>query len=212
MFYSDNIKITKKGIVFTDKHGKRLSVKEAFRRAIVRVYNWWLDFGLLIVNRIGWCPFWAIRKLVYRLAGIKIGRKSKIHVFCRFFGFGKITIGEDTVIGEFSFLDGRGGLKIGRHTDIASQVLIYTSEHDINHPEFKAIESPVEIGDYVFIGPRAIILPGVKIGEGAVAAAGAVVTEDVAPGKIVVGVPAKVIGKRKLKSYKYRLGRSRLFQ
>lgn len=212
MFYSENIKVTKKGLVFTDKHGKGLSVKEAFCRAITRVYNWWLDFGLLIVNRIGWCPFWTIRKLIYRLAGIKIGRQSKIHVFCRFFGLGKITIGEGTIIGEFSFLDGRGGLKIGSHTDIASQVLIYTSEHDINHPEFKAVESPVEMGDYVFIGPRAIILPGVKIGRGVVIAAGAVVTEDVPAGKIVAGVPAKVIGERKLKEYQYRLGRTRLFQ
>jgi acetyltransferase-like isoleucine patch superfamily enzyme len=212
MLYSENIKLTKKGVLLTDKHGQKLSVKEAFRRGIVRICNWWLDFGLLIVNRVGWCPFWTMRKLVYRLAGIKIGRKSKIHVFCRFFGLGKIVLGEDTIIGEFSFLDGRGGLKIGSHTDIASQVLIYTSEHDINHPEFKAVEKPIEIGSYVFIGPRAIILPGVEIGRGATVAAGAVVTKNVPARKIVAGVPAEIIGERKLKKYQYRLGRTRLFQ
>jgi len=212
MLYSENIKFTKRGIVFTDKHGEPLSAQEGLRRAFVRFYNWWLDFKLLIVNRSGWCPFWFWRRLVYHLAGVKIGRRSKIHVFCRFFEPRNIEIGEDTIIGEFCFLDGRDKLKIGSHTDIASQVLIYNSEHDINHPKFEAIQKPVIIDDYVFIGPRAIILPGVKIGKGAVVAAGAVVTKNVPAGVIVGGVPAEVIGERKLKEFNYRLGRTRLFQ
>ncbi|KKQ96441.1 MAG: Acetyltransferase, partial [Candidatus Woesebacteria bacterium GW2011_GWA1_39_12] len=70
----------------------------------------------------------------------------------------------------------------------------------------------VEIKDYVFIGPRAIILPGVSIGRGAVVAAGAVVTKNVPDFAIVGGVPAKVIGERKNKNLNYRLGRARLFQ
>ncbi|MFI5205556.1 MAG: DapH/DapD/GlmU-related protein, partial [Candidatus Paceibacterales bacterium] len=65
---------------------------------------------------------------------------------------------------------------------------------------------------YVFIGPRAIILPGVKIGKGAVVAAGAVVTTSVKDFEIVGGVPAKVIGERKNKNPRYKLGRARLFQ
>ncbi|MCR4305614.1 MAG: acyltransferase, partial [Candidatus Daviesbacteria bacterium] len=75
-----------------------------------------------------------------------------------------------------------------------------------------AISAPVEIGDYVFIGPRAIILPGVKIGKGAVVAAGAVVTKNVQENMIVGGVPAEVIGERKVKDLHYKLGRARLFQ
>lgn len=212
MLYSENIKMTRKGIVFTDKHGNKLFVREAFKRAFVRFYNWWLDFKLLFVNRVGWCPFWTFRKLIYRLAGMKIGKGSKIHVFCRFFEPKGVIIGEGTVIGEFSFLDGRAPLKIGNHTDIASQVLIYNSKHDINDPEFESNETPVEIGDYVFIGPRAIILPGIKIGKGAVVAAGAVVTKDVPSKKVVGGVPAREIGERKVRDFRYRLGRTRLFQ
>ena len=212
MIYEENIKIGKKGIVFTDKHGNQLQTTEAFRRAQVRFYNWWLDFKVFIVNQSGWCPFWFWRKFVYTLAGLKIGTNSKIHIFCCFFEPKNVEIGVDSIIGESAFLDGRAKLKIGNHTDIASQVLIYNSKHDINNPKFEAKNSPVEIGDYVFIGPRAIVMPGVKIGKGAIVAAGAIVTEDVLPFKIVAGVPAKVIGERKIKDLHYRLGRSRLFQ
>ena len=70
----------------------------------------------------------------------------------------------------------------------------------------------VRVGDYSFIGPRVIILPGVKIGTGAVVAAGAVVTKDVEDYAIVGGVPAVKIGERKNKNLHYKLGRARLFQ
>jgi len=103
-------------------------------------------------------------------------------------------------------------LTIGDHTDIASSVMVYNSEHDLEKEDFLAKTEPVEIGDYVFIGPRVIILPGVKIGKGAVVAAGAVVTRDVPDFTIVGGVPAKSIGERLNKNPNYSLGRARLFQ
>jgi maltose O-acetyltransferase len=133
-------------------------------------------------------------------------------MWARFFQPKNIYIGEDTIIGDHCFLDGREKLIIGSHVAVASQVLIYNSEHDINSNDFRAVEEPVEIEDYCFIGARAILLPGVKIGRGAVVASGAVVTKDVPSLTIVGGVPAKEIGKRKIKNLNYRLGRARLFQ
>jgi maltose O-acetyltransferase len=212
MIFRENVHLTKKGLKFTDKQGRVLTPTEASKKAVSRVQNWWLDFKLFIVDMSGYCPFWWWRKLVYRLAGLKIGRGSKIHFGARFFEPRNIQIGQDTLVGEFAFLDGRAPLKIGNHVDIASQVLIYTSEHDVHSADMRPIEAPVEIADFCFIGPRAIILPGVKIGKGAVVAAGAVVTKDVSARKIVAGVPAREIGERNLKEFKYRLGRSRLFQ
>jgi maltose O-acetyltransferase len=103
-------------------------------------------------------------------------------------------------------------LVIGNHVDIASEVMIYNAQHDIESPGFLAVSGSVEIGDYVFIGPRSIILPGVNVGKGAVIAAGAVVTKDVLEQQIVGGVPAKVIGERGLKELNYRLGRPALFR
>jgi len=123
-----------------------------------------------------------------------------------------IEIGEDTIIGYGAFLDGRSVIEVGNHVDIASEVMIYNSEHDLEREDFSATEESVKIGDYCFIGPRVIILPGVNIGKGSVIAAGAVVTKDVGDFEIVGGVPAKKIGERRNKNPKYKLGRARLFQ
>lgn len=211
--YADNIKITSRGIVFTDKHGQKLSISAAFNKAFARVYNWGADFSLSFVHVVSdTVPFHTVRQLVFSLAGVSIGRASAVHMGVRFFSPRGITIGDDTIVGFRTFLDGRDRLKIGNHVDIASEVMIYNSEHDLAAAEFNATHAPVTIEDYVFIGPRAIILPGVTIGRGAVVAAGAVVTKDVPEFAIVGGVPAKVIGERVNKTPNYRLGRARLFQ
>ncbi len=150
---------------------------------------------------------------------MRIGSGSTIHMMARIYDPRYIVIGNDTIIGERVSLDGRrqmmgslGGITIGDHVDIASEVMIWTAEHDLKSERWLAREEPVKIEDYVFIGPRAIILPGVTIGRGAVVAAGAVVTKDVAALDIVVGVPAKPIAKRPVTQLEYRLGRARWFQ
>lgn len=212
MIYSQNIKIGSKGLVFTDKHGNSLSMKDALSKIITRFANWILDFNLYIMHLLGdLIPVWYIRKLIFRLNGLAIGN-STIHMGVRFYNPGGVIIGQDTIIGSRSVLDGRAKLTIGDHVDFASEVMIYNSEHDIHSEDFHAQDGAVTIHDYVFIGPRAIILPGVVIGKGAVVAAGAVVTKNVEPFSIVGGVPAKVIGERKNKAPKYILGRAKLFQ
>jgi maltose O-acetyltransferase len=130
----------------------------------------------------------------------------------RLYGPLGISIGKDTIIGEGAVLDGRGILSIGDHVDIASEVMIYTSQHDIQDAQFRAITAAVTIEDYVFIGPRAILLPGVRIGKGAVVGAGAVVTKDVEPCEVVGGIPAKKIRSRNVKNLQYKLGRAAWFR
>ncbi|MBI2018962.1 acyltransferase [Candidatus Daviesbacteria bacterium] len=192
--------------------GRSLSIKTATSKISNRIYNYYADFFIFWLHLFCYIPSHHVRRFILRLAGAKIGKGTSIHMGCRFFSLKNITIGEDSIIGEGIFMDGRAPVKIGNHVDIASQVMIYSSEHDINSEDFHAALGPVEIGNYIFIGPRAIILPGVKIGKGAVIAAGAVVTKDVAEFAIVGGVPAQVIGERKIRDPHYRLGRARLFQ
>jgi acetyltransferase-like isoleucine patch superfamily enzyme len=216
MVFSESVKLAwEQGfpqLKFYDRMGKELSWSEARKKIWGRVGAWVEDLILFLLTLKGNCPFWILRKNCYQLAGLKIGKGSKIHMWARFFAPEGIKIGQGSIIGDHVFLDGRGGLTIGDHVDIASQVLIYTSEHDVQSEDLRPTEEPVVIGDYVFIGPRVVVLPGVTIGKGAVVAAGAVVTKDVPAKAIVGGVPAQVIGERKIKEFKYWLGRSRLFQ
>lgn len=171
-----------------------------------------LEFEVMLLYAIGNIPLHHIRRFFYRLSGVKIGKGSTIHMGARFYNPQNIEIGQDSIIGEETVLDGRDKLIIGNHVDIASEVMIYNSEHDVQSSDFKAVSSPVVIEDYVFIGPRAIILPGVTIKKGAVIGAGAVVTKDVEEFSIVGGVPAKKIKDREVKNLNYKLGRAAWFR
>lgn len=195
-----------------DKYGNKLATSEAIKRIIIRIKNYFLDFELMLLRWAGHIPSHVLRNAFYRLSGIKIGKGSTIHMWANFYSPQNITIGEDSILGDHIFMDGRDRLTIGNHVDIASYVMILNSEHDLESPGFEAIVEPVVIEDYCFIGPRVIILPGVTVGRGSVLAAGAVVTTDVLAGSIVGGVPAKEIGKRNIKNLNYKLGRARLFQ
>lgn len=160
----------------------------------------------------GFIPSHFIRRFVYRFWGVKIGKGSTIHMGAVFYDPRNIKIGNDTIIGENVVLDGRDKLTFGNHVDVASEVMFYNGEHDINDESFKPVFAPVTIEDYVFIGPRAIILSGVTIKKGAVVAAGAVVTKDVPEYTVVGGVPAKPIYERKAKNLNYKLGRAAWFR
>ncbi|MFH1601804.1 MAG: acyltransferase [Candidatus Shapirobacteria bacterium] len=199
-------------IIFKDRMGKKLSFSQGMEKILRRIDNYFLDLWLMILNGVTNCPFWSVRKLFFLLSGVQIGQGSKLHCGVRFYQPRGIKIGRGSIIGYRTFLDGRAPLTIGKEVDIASEVMIYNSEHDIHANDMRAIEGFVEIGDYVFIGPRAIIMPGVKIGQGAVIAAGAVVTKDVGPKEIVAGIPAQKIGERRIKELNYKLGRARAFQ
>lgn len=195
-----------------DKTGKKLSKHEVMVKGSTRINTILLEFEVFILHSIGWIPSHLIRKFFYLLAGTKIGKGSVIHMGARFYEPQNIVIGEDTIVGEGAVLDGRDKLKIGNHVDIASDVMIYNAQHEINSSVFAAERKPVTVKDYVFIGPRCIILPGVTIEKGAVIAAGAVVTKNVGEYKIVGGVPAIEIGERTARDLNYKLGRAAWFR
>lgn len=181
-------------------------------RVIRRIKTIFLELINYKLKLTGYIPSHFIRRFIYRFWGVKIGKGSTIHMGAIFYDPRNIKIGEDTIIGENAVLDGRDKLIFGNHVDLASEVMIYNGEHDINDENFGPKYAPVVIEDYVFIGPRAIILPGVTIKKGAVVAAGAVVTKDVPENTVVAGVPAKPILERKVKNLNYKLGRAAWFR
>lgn len=199
-------------IEIKDRMGKTLSTSEIQKKSADRISSILLDIELMFLRWAGHIPFHFIRNYLYRLAGVKIGRGSTIHMWCNFFNPVNIEIGDDSIVGDHAFLDGRAPLKIGNHVDIASRVMIYNSQHDVDSQDFHAVSAPVVIEDYVFIGPGVIIQSGVTIKKGAIVAAGAVVAKDVDSFVMVGGVPAQKIGERKNRDPHYKLGRARLFQ
>jgi tetrahydrodipicolinate N-acetyltransferase len=107
---------------------------------------------------------------------------------------GVLTIKNNTYINEYSRIQCRESITIGENCSISWGVnILDTDEHNILGPIAQKSKAPVVIGDHVWIGCQAIILKGVTIGNGAIIAAGAVVTKDVPVRTLVAGFPAKVI-------------------
>lgn len=142
-------------------------------------------------------PSHHIRNFFLRFLGVKLEKKAVIYSGFLIRSPKRIKIGKGTVVGYNCELDGRKGLTIGENVNISSDVKFYTLQHDYNSPSFEAVGAPVVIKDYAWISVRAIVLPGVTVGKGAVVAGGAVVTKDVPDFAIVGGIPAKIIGQRK---------------
>jgi serine acetyltransferase len=116
---------------------------------------------------------------------------------CRFLNGRKVMLGRRNVLNHDCLLDGRRyQIRLGDDVSLGPEATILTLGHDPQSPTFEDRGGDVIIGNRVWIGYRALIMPGVTLGEGAVVAAGAVVTKDVEPFMIVAGVPARPIGTR----------------
>ena len=157
----------------------------------------WLFLGFT-----AFIPLRFVRHAILRAFGMKINKAILDGAF-HIRKPSKISIDEGTVIGHGVTLDGRNGITIGKNVNFSSEVMVWTMQHDYNDPSFSASGGAVVIEDYAWISVRVIILPGVTIGEGAVVAAGAVVTKDVEPYTVVGGVPARKISTRN-KNLNYR--------
>lgn len=168
-------------------------MKQKFMKIKKCIYYSIVLFGNVVINKI---PSRHIRKWFYQIMGAKIGKKS---VICRradiLYPKG-LNISNNVAIGWFVDLDARGGITINHDTNISSHTIFITGSHNIDDPKFTASFKPINIGHHCWIGTGAIILQGVSIGDGAVIAAGAVVTKDVPSNEVWGGVPAKFIRKR----------------
>ena len=137
-----------------------------------------------------------IRKIMAELTGQEVNETLRVvppfHTDC-----GKnIHIGENVFINSNCTMQDQGGVYIGDDVLIGHNVCLLTLNHEFE-PEKRAelYPSPIHIGNKVWIGSNATILPGVSVGEGAIVAAGAVVTRDVEANTVVGGVPARLIKK-----------------
>src|SRR3990167_5920751 len=117
--------------IFKDKMGRELSSAQAGGKIVNRFHSYIIDVELLIIRIVGVIPLYFVRYLFYRAAGVEIGKGAHIYMGTQFFYPAGVKIGRGTAIGQNAFLDGRDKLIIGDHVDIASDVMIYNTEHDI---------------------------------------------------------------------------------
>lgn len=182
-------------------HKKALTRQERLWRLITSILDVraWLHLAKM-VNYYNYSHVQPMRR-------IRIGNDYRVSPDVNFSNALNITIGERVSIGSRCFFwagPDKGRISIGDDVLFGPEVVVTAANYRFNDgaPVAKQLmeEGDVVIGDDVWIGARAIILPGVSIGDGAIIGAGALVRSDVPPFAIAVGVPARVIGQREIAS------------
>jgi acetyltransferase-like isoleucine patch superfamily enzyme len=162
-----------------------------------RGLKYWL--GNYVLNRV---PIHAVRVGWLRLMGARIDARASIQIAVMVFGPpSRLCIGAESVINPEVRLDARNGLEIGRNVSVSREAFILTLGHDYDDPGFALKGARVVVEDNVWIGIRATVMPGVRLGAGSVIAANATVTRNTEPWGVYAGTPARKIGDRRQQEY-----------
>ncbi|HEY3822311.1 MAG TPA: acyltransferase [Polyangiaceae bacterium] len=151
--------------------------------------------GLLPANTLN-----RVRTVALRALGVRVARTALFAGPVRITGSGSVhemlSIGPGCHITGPLHIDLTAPVTIGARVYMGYDVMLITADHDVGDPAQRCgprVFRPIHVGDGVWLGSRVVVLPGVRIGRGAVVAAGAVVVRDVPPYAMVGGVPAKVL-------------------
>ena len=141
-------------------------------------------------------PFYRWHVFLLKLFGCKIHGHVFVAPSCRIYAPWLLEMGNLSCLGTRSEIYNLGPVKIGERTTIAQYTYICNGTHDLSKPALPLLVGDIEIGNDVFVGAKAIILPGLKLGNGSVLGAGSVLTKDTEPFRIYVGNPARNIKER----------------
>jgi acetyltransferase-like isoleucine patch superfamily enzyme len=171
--------------------------KNMIKHLIGHCVNGFIFYSILQTGEIS---FHSIRNFFYKYV-YKINMEKNVIIYggAEIRSPDKLFIGKGSIIGHYSILDARNIIEIGENVNFSHGVWLWTEQHNHNNLDFSCKSSrrkKITICDRAWLGPRVIVLPGCTIGEGAVVGAGAVVTKDIEPFSINVGIPAKKIGER----------------
>lgn len=169
----------------------------AIRGDLERRSRWWHHLAEVVYNNVvTYIPSHNLRAGFLRLSGATIGRNCSFMRGTTVFGVELLEVGDDAVVAFRCVLDARGGLTIGSHVIISSDVHFISGHHDINADDFGARFARTVVEPYAWIAVRATILAPSAIGKGAVVAAGSLVRHDVPAMDVVAGIPARSVGTR----------------
>ena len=138
------------------------------------------------------------RVFLLRCFGAKLGKGANVLPSCRIWQPWKLEMGAYSCLSERVDCYNADRIRLGDQVTVSQDAFLCTASHDITSPIMELTTAPLILKDQCWVCARAIILPGVTLGEGCVVAAGAVVTKNIAPWTIVGGNPATALGKREL--------------
>jgi putative colanic acid biosynthesis acetyltransferase WcaF len=173
------------------KYPSRLSWKNKLARTV-----WGLVWAMLFRPSPRICFVW--RNFLLRRFGAQIGPRCAIYPSCKIWAPWNLELGEQTALADDVDCYCVDRIRIGAHVTISQYTYLCTASHDISSPHMRLITAPIIVGSGAWLCADVFVGPGVAIGEGAVAAARAVVVKDVAPWTVVGGHPARFIKSRQL--------------
>jgi putative colanic acid biosynthesis acetyltransferase WcaF len=160
------------------------------------------------LRRFAWIVCWALlcrwtprplhgwRVLILRLFGGRIGKQNSIYPNCKIWAPWLLRTGDLVTIGPNVEVYNPGGVSLGHHVILSQDSYLCGATHDYDVPEFTYIKKPIVLEPYVWICARAVVLPGVHGGEGAVLGAAGLTSRDLKPWTLYAGNPCREVRKR----------------
>lgn len=192
-------KIEQYGAERSEVQEKTAQRKSLYARIRDSVYSFLDSLLRLNLAVVAYFPSHAVRGFFYRhVFCVDMDKSSVLYYGAEIRAPWNLHIGKGTIIGDRAILDARSGIYIGDNVNFSTGVWIWTLQHNVQAPDFSSVGEgkTVRICDRAWLSCRTVVLPGVTVEEGAVVAAGAVLTKDCDPFTIWGGVPAKCIGER----------------
>lgn len=150
----------------------------------------WYAVSLFIFES-GIFPFSSLKRFLLIWFGAEIGRGLVIKPHVRIKYPWRLKIGDHCWLGQGVWIDNLGDVRLGNNVCLSQEAYLCSGSHDFRKPTFDLIVDSIELKDNVWVAARSLVLGGVTVGPGSVVGAGSVVTKDVPPGSLAVGVPAR---------------------
>jgi len=160
----------------------------------VRRQAWNICWALLY--RISPRPLHSWRVFLLRCFGAKLGPRCHFYPASRVWAPWNLVCADSACLGDGAEIYNPSPAFLGSHAVVSQDAYLCGATHDYNDPAFPLISFPISLGAYCWICARAAIVPGVKVGEGAVLGMGSLATHDLKPWTVYAGVPAREIKRR----------------
>ncbi len=141
-------------------------------------------------------PAFAWRAMILRMFGAKLGRNCRFYAKARIWAPWNLTCGDRVAVADDAELYNTSMFYLEAHASVSQGAFVCGATHDYNDPEFALISAPMRLGAYSWVCAKAIVSPGVNLGNGAILGLGSIATKDLEPFGVYAGVPAKKIKDR----------------